>query len=77
MAASLCCFCINAALSSVVKLAQGFVALEVALPICLGTLIGANLGALVNKRTHSGWLKLLFGALFTFVAVRFIWSFWR
>jgi uncharacterized membrane protein YfcA len=75
MAASLTCFCFNALVSAVIKAAQGFVAPEVALPLCLGTLIGANLGSLLNRRFASAALKLLFGALFTYVSLGFVSSF--
>jgi uncharacterized membrane protein YfcA len=75
MAASLICFCFNALVSSVFKLAQGFIDVAVALPICLGTFVGANLGASLNRRFSAPWLKLLFGAVFTLVSLRFILSF--
>jgi uncharacterized membrane protein YfcA len=75
MAASLACFCINALISSAFKFAQGFIDLDVVLPICLGTLIGANLGAILNKRLASGTVKLIFGLLFTYVSLKFILSF--
>ncbi len=75
MAASLLCFCFNALISAAFKLAQGFIDVTVALPICLGTFIGANLGAILNRRFSPAWLKLLFGAVFTLVSVRFIASF--
>jgi len=72
MGCSLACFCCNALISSAFKLAQGFVVLDVALPVCLGTLLGANLGALANKRLAAAWVRLLFAALFTYVAFKFI-----
>jgi uncharacterized protein len=74
MAASLVCFCINAAVSASFKLAQGFVVLDVAVPICLGTLLGANLGAILNQRFASRVLKTAFGLLFSYVALQFILS---
>lgn len=75
MAASLLCFCFNALVSASFKLAQGYIDVAVALPICLGTFVGANLGAVINRRFSSSWLKLLFGAVFTIVSLRFIISF--
>lgn len=75
MACSLTCFSFNALISSAFKLAQGFVDLNVALPICLGTLIGANLGAILNKRFASDVVRLLFGLLFMYISLRFILSF--
>ena len=75
VAASLTCFCVNAFISSSFKFAQGYVDLNVALPICLGTLIGANLGAVLNRRFPSSTLKLLFGLVFTYVSLKFLFSF--
>lgn len=74
MAASLACFCVNALISSAFKFAQGFIDLYVVLPICLGTLIGANLGAILNKRLASGTVKLIFGLVFTYISLKFILS---
>jgi len=71
MAASLLCFCFTAGISACFKLAQGFVDLELALPICLGTLLGAGLGAELNRRLPSGTLKLVFGTLFLYVSFKF------
>jgi uncharacterized membrane protein YfcA len=70
-AASLACFCCNAAISSAFKLAQGYVALDVAPPICLGTLVGAYLGAVLNRRFPSRAVKLLFGLVFLAVSTKF------
>jgi len=75
MAASLACFCLNALVSSSIKLAQGFVVLEVVIPLGIGTFLGANLGALLNKRFSSKTVRLLFGLVFSFVAIKFILSF--
>lgn len=72
MAASLVCFCFNALVSSGIKLAQGFVTLAIAGPLCLGTLVGANLGAMLNRRFSSGLLKLTFGLVFLYVSVKFL-----
>ncbi len=72
--ASLVCFCLNTFISSAFKLAQGFIDLERALPLCLGTLCGANLGALLNGRFSSRTLKVVFGFVFGYVALRFIGS---
>lgn len=71
-AASLVCFCCNAAVSSGFKYAQGFVDVDLALPLCLGTFAGANLGAIINRRFPSPGLKLLFGLVFTLVSIRFL-----
>ena len=74
MAASLACFCLNASISSAMKLAQGFVLLDVALPICLGAFLGANLGAILNSRFQSNYLRLLFGLVFFYVSLKFVFS---
>ncbi len=69
--ASLVCFCLNALISSSFKLAQGYIDLERALPVCLGTLFGANIGALVNGRLSSSAIKLVFGIAFGYVTFKF------
>ena len=74
VACSLVCFCFNAFISSAFKFAQGFIVVDVALPICLGTLIGANLGAILNKRFASNVVRLLFGLMFAFISLKFILS---
>lgn len=75
MASSLACFSVNAFISAAFKSWQGFVNLEVALPICLGTLIGANFGARLNKSFSSRILRLAFGLLFLYVSFKFVLSF--
>jgi uncharacterized membrane protein YfcA len=75
VASSLTCFSFNAAVSSAFKWAQGFADLSVALPICLGTLVGANFGAMINRRAPSNTVKLLFGLVFSYVSLKFILSF--
>ncbi len=72
MASSLVCFSFNAFISSAFKFAQGFMDLWVALPICLGTLLGANLGAMLNKRFPSTTIKILFGLVFLYISAKFI-----
>jgi uncharacterized membrane protein YfcA len=74
--ASLVCFCLNSFISASFKLVQGFVDLHLALPVCLGTLIGANLGARLNGQLESNAIKLIFGIVFAYVAIKFIASFW-
>jgi uncharacterized membrane protein YfcA len=74
VASSLVCFSFNALISSAFKIAQGFTRLEVALPICVSAVIGANIGAILNKRFASNVVKLLFGLLFFYVSLKFILS---
>jgi uncharacterized membrane protein YfcA len=76
-AASLTCFCCSAAVSAGFKYTQGYVDVHFALPLCLGTFVGANLGAVMNRHFPSPGLKLLFGLVFTLVSLRFIFSFVR
>ena len=75
MASSLICFSVNALISSTFKWYQGFIDLNVALPICLGTLLGASFGARLNKIFSSGVLRIAFGLVFCYVALKFILSF--
>jgi len=71
---SLACFLINALVSASFKFSQGYVELEIALPICLGALIGAHFGAIASKKVPSRHIKLLFGILTAFVAIKFIFA---
>jgi uncharacterized membrane protein YfcA len=72
---SLTCFCTNAFLSSVFKFLQGFTVLKVALPLCIGTLIGSNIGAILNKRFSSAVLKIMFGMVFLYVSFKYVFLF--
>ena len=71
---SLVCFAVNALFSALLKSAQGYVDFAVAIPICLGTLVGSQIGAILNRRTPSAALRILFGLVFTYVSFRFILS---
>lgn len=77
MASSLTCFSVNALISSGFKYWQGFIDLNLALPMCMGTLLGANIGARLNRCFSSGALKLGFGVVFSYVSLKFILSFMR
>jgi uncharacterized membrane protein YfcA len=77
VASSLTSFCANAFVSSSFKLAQGFVDLSVALPLCAGTLVGSNVGAVLNRRFSSAAVRVFFGLLFSYVSARFILSFFQ
>jgi uncharacterized membrane protein YfcA len=68
---ALACFALNAMLSTVFKAAQGYIDVSIALPICLGTLAGSQLGASMSRRFSSAALKILFGAVFLWVSTRF------
>ena len=69
---SLTCFCVNAFLSSGFKLFQGYAVIQVALPLCLGALIGSNIGAVLNKRFPSPLLKIIFGLTFLYISFKYI-----
>ena len=71
---SLVCFAVNALFSTLLKSAQGYVDFSIAIPIALGTLIGSQIGAVMNHRTPSAILRIFFGLVFTGVSVRFILS---
>jgi len=69
---ALVCFCANALISAVIKYLQGYIETGPALPICLGCLAGAQLGAVINHRAPSRMLLLLFGLVFLWVSAQFI-----
>ncbi|MCK4872001.1 MAG: sulfite exporter TauE/SafE family protein [Phycisphaerales bacterium] len=71
---SLACFSANALVSATCKCAQGFVSFTVAGPACAGTLLGAYLGATLNRKFPSAALKILFGAVFAYVSLKFVLS---
>jgi len=72
--ASLACFCANALISAAFKYAQGYVRLDVALPLCCGCVLGAQIGAIINHRAPVRLLGFLFGLLFLYVAARFLYT---
>jgi len=74
---SLACFMVNAFISSVFKVYQGFVDIKVMIYLCLGTLIGSSVGAIINKRFPSAILKLIFGGLFILIALKYIFLFFK
>jgi uncharacterized membrane protein YfcA len=72
---SLACFSLNAFASSLLKLSQGFVQINLLIPLCLGTLIGARIGATLNSKMTSPFLKILFGTVFIYVASKYLMMF--
>ncbi len=72
---SLTCFAANALISAAFKYAQGYVDLAIAGPACIGTLAGAYLGATLNRKSPSAGLKVVFGAVFAYVSMKFLLSF--
>ena len=69
---SLACFSLNALISATMKFSQGFVQIPILVPLCIGTLIGARFGATFNERFSSPLLKILFGAVFVYVACKYL-----
>jgi uncharacterized membrane protein YfcA len=69
---SLACFSLNAFVSSLLKLFQGFVQINMLVPLCFGTLIGARIGAAVNGKLNAPVLKLLFGLAFIYVDAKYL-----
>jgi uncharacterized membrane protein YfcA len=74
---SLTSFSVNAFFSALLKFFQGFIYLPVALPICLGTLIGSNIGAVLNKHFPSLVLRILFGIAFSYVSYQYLLVFFQ
>ncbi|MCK4475033.1 sulfite exporter TauE/SafE family protein [Candidatus Bathyarchaeota archaeon] len=54
---------------------SGNVRFEYALPLALGTVFGAQLGAHVSKRVSAGNLRRIFGVVLIFISVRMILKF--
>lgn len=71
---SLACFSLNALVSSLFKLSQGHVRFSFLVPLCLGTFLGSRFGATLNGRFSSGVLKIFFGLLFVYVALKYLFS---
>jgi uncharacterized membrane protein YfcA len=74
---SLACFSLNAFASSLLKLSQGFVQINMLIALCLGTLIGARIGATLSGKLNSPFLKVLFGTVFIYVASKYLMVFGR
>jgi uncharacterized membrane protein YfcA len=69
---SLACFSLNAFVSSLFKLFQGFVQVSFLIPLCIGALIGSRFGASLNGRFSSPLLKTLFGLFFACIAYKYL-----
>lgn len=69
---SLVCFSANALISSLMKFYQGYVNLELLLPIILGCFAGSQIGAIISNKTAARILKFLFALFFLWSASRFI-----
>ncbi|MEM4233164.1 MAG: sulfite exporter TauE/SafE family protein, partial [Thermoplasmata archaeon] len=58
-----------------IKFVQGWVAIYAGLLLAGGTVVGAQLGAAIIRRFKPATLKLIFGAYFLYVSVKFITSY--
>ena len=69
---ALVCFAVNAFISAGFKFSQGYVSLAVAAPVCLGTIVGSQFGAVINHYAPQNWLRIFFGLAFSLVSWRFL-----
>lgn len=65
---------VTAAASAGVYLSRGYIDPGLAMPVMLGVLAGALLGARVLTRAHPRWLRLLFGVVIFVLAVQMIYQ---
>lgn len=65
---------VTAAASAVVYLHRGQIDPGIAMPVCIGVLVGATLGAKVLVRANTEKLKLIFVVVVTFLAVQMIYK---
>jgi uncharacterized membrane protein YfcA len=56
------------------KLYQGYVDLTASICLGVGTILGAQIGARLIKRVPSWTVKLVFGMVFLYVSIKFIWT---
>lgn len=63
-----------AVVSGTFKLYQGVVGVLVAIMLGVGTIIGAQIGARTLRVVPSWLVKAIFGGVFLYVSVRFIWQ---
>lgn len=61
-----------ALIGGMIKLAGGYVVLKVGILLAIGTIAGAQLGAMIIKRFKPTTLKLIFGLYFLYVSLKFI-----
>ena len=61
-----------ALVGGLIKLFQGFVDFAAGCLLAIGTIIGAQLGAAIIRRFRPTTLKLIFGAYFLYVSLKFI-----
>ena len=65
---------VTAAASAVVYLHRGQIDPGIAMPVCIGVLIGATLGSKILMKTKTGKLKIIFAAVVLFLAIQMIYN---
>ena len=71
---SLASFISMAVVSGLFKLYQGVVDVIAAICLGAGTIIGAQIGAKLTKIVPSWLIKLIFGLIFLYVSLKFVWQ---
>ncbi len=61
-----------AVVGGLIKLKQGFVEMSVGVPLAIGTVIGAQMGARAIKRFRPATLKAIFGLYFLYVSLKYV-----
>ncbi len=65
---------VTAAASAIVYLHRGQIVPGIAMPVCIGVLIGATVGAKVLVRTNTDKLKVVFAIVVTILAIQMIYK---
>ncbi len=65
---------VTAAASAVVYLHRGQIDPGIAMPVCIGVLLGATLGSKILVRTKAGKLKIIFAIVVLFLAIQMIYN---
>lgn len=73
---SLVCLTVYALVSAIFKAAQGFVDVKMAVPLCVGAVVGSDLGARLTRRVSSGMIQVFFSLVLLYVAFKFLFSGW-
>ena len=63
-----------AVVSGLFKLYQGIVDVTAAICLGAGTIIGAQIGAKLTKIVPAWLIKLIFGLIFLYVSLKFVWQ---
>lgn len=65
---------VTAAASAVVYLHRGQIDPGIAMPVCIGVLLGATLGSKILVKTKAGKLKIIFAVVVLFLAIQMIYN---